>query len=504
MALWGNKDTKALTGTVAATQGGGAIVGTSTLFTTELKSGQTILITGAQYRVTAIADNTHATVEPIYAGVTGSGKSIAANEQPAFIPVAQFGEIYGVSDAEVSSGGDNILGFAVTESGTLYVEVPNVTLSGGGGSGASADATIEDGAVTAVTIDEVGSSYESVPTVEIPKARISVPLADVDADLDTVAYEGHGLELAESVKYKNGGGTSITGLVSNSNYFVSTIGLGDDEFKLATTAQLAAGTTLGTVVINDLVPGVALTTLEITGIAGEFTCDAATLRVGSRVKITGTAGGTGSIVGYSTGNVYKVSAVTGTSPNVTGFTLTTEGDVAIVTTIGTPTGLTYTAGVDGAFTCAAATLAVGSRVQITGTLGGTGTITGYATGNVYKVAAVTGTSPNVTGFRLTTEAGVAIVTSAGTPTGLTYKAGTVIDLTGTGNDDQYFEKNASVAATAIALKGVGGANSAVQHSGWVKKTSGTGGRAGRVTFETLVAMSSISGDASDNAAFPGS
>lgn len=35
----------------------------------------------------------------------------------------------------------------------------------------------------------------------------------------------------------------------------------------------------------------------------------------------------------------------------------------------------------------------------------------------------------------------------------------------------------------------------IAHSGWVKRTVGTGGRSGRVTIETLVAMSSFQGDA---------
>ena len=35
------------------------------------------------------------------------------------------------------------------------------------------------------------------------------------------------------------------------------------------------------------------------------------------------------------------------------------------------------------------------------------------------------------------------------------------------------------------------------HIGWVQKTIGTGGRAGRVQYETLVAASSITGDAED-------
>ena len=42
---------------------------------------------------------------------------------------------------------------------------------------------------------------------------------------------------------------------------------------------------------------------------------------------------------------------------------------------------------------------------------------------------------------------------------------------------------------------------AVSHAGWVRRTVGTGGRAGRVQYETLVAASSISGDA-ENVVFP--
>jgi hypothetical protein len=81
-------------------------------------------------------------------------------------------------------------------------------------------------------------------------------------------------------------------------------------------------------------------------------------------------------------------------------------------------------GTGGQFTCANANLIVGTRIIITGTLGGTGSITGYTSGTVYKVSAITGTAPAVTGFTLTTMAGTAIVTTAGTPTGLTVKAGT--------------------------------------------------------------------------------
>jgi hypothetical protein len=44
----------------------------------------------------------------------------------------------------------------------------------------------------------------------------------------------------------------------------------------------------------------------------------------------------------------------------------------------------------------------------------------------------------------------------------------------------------------------------IAHTGWVKQTVGTGGRAGRVHYETLVAGGTITGDdPKDNNFFPG-
>lgn len=75
------------------------------------------------------------------------------------------------------------------------------------------------------------------------------------------------------------------------------------------------------------------------------------------------------------------------------------------------------AGTAGQFTCTNPTpftLSVGQPVRISGTLGGTGSITGYADPTTYLISATNGT----TSFTLVTLAGAAIVTTAGTPTGL--------------------------------------------------------------------------------------
>jgi hypothetical protein len=56
-------------------------------------------------------------------------------------------------------------------------------------------------------------------------------------------------------------------------------------------------------------------------------------------------------------------------------------------------------------------------------------------------------------------------------------------------------------ATGAAVVG-GGSNKGIAHSGWVVRTVGTGGRAGRVQYETLVATGSITGDGSDDSILP--
>jgi len=88
--------------------------------------------------------------------------------------------------------------------------------------------------------------------------------------------------------------------------------------------------------------GSVAATVAISGSAGQFTCGNSNLEVGDLITITGTKGGTSTFTGYTTGTTYKVSAVTGASPSVTGFTLTTTADSALSTSAGTLTGLTYT------------------------------------------------------------------------------------------------------------------------------------------------------------------
>jgi len=102
-------------------------------------------------------------------------------------------------------------------------------------------------------------------------------------------------------------------------------------------------------------------------------------------------------------------------------------------------------GTGGTFSCSATTLEVGQQVTIAGTLGGTGSISGYLNPTSYYIITTNGT----TTFTLSTSlGGGAITTTAGTPTGLTY----------------------SVVGPMVIT---------VTNAGW--KTSGTG----TITFDTI-------------------
>jgi len=96
----------------------------------------------------------------------------------------------------------------------------------------------------------------------------------------------------------------------------------------------------GKVVVTGLAAPVTVGTVVITGTAGQFSCAASTLAVGNYLTLSGTYGGTGSIAGYASPTVYKISVTNGT----TTFTLTDLFGNALVTAAGTPSGLTYTLG----------------------------------------------------------------------------------------------------------------------------------------------------------------
>jgi len=141
---------------------------------------------------------------------------------------------------------------------------------------------------------------------------------------------------------------------------------------------------------------------------------------------------------------YYVASV----PSTTTLTLRTSATASSAAT--TLSGVSIT-GIAGQFACTAMSpaLAVGQSITISGTLGGTGTITGYTNPTTYFIIATNGS----TTFTLSTTAGGAgVVTTAGTPTGLTYTLSTVINTSGTQSGTQ------SLSVRGIPLESLSGAS----------------------------------------------
>ena len=258
MALWGNKDSKTASGTVSIANTG-VVTGSSTLFTTQAKVGNYIRANGIDYQIVSITSNT---VAKVIMGknngngtvTTASGASYTLSEKPASVAhesadsgigvSGDSNKVFGVDTTEISAGGDNVTNVAVATGGSRYVEAPGVTFSGGGGSSAAASATISGGAVTAVTVTNVGSAYTSAPTVTIQLPVLTLPTSGVNTTSETITYAGHGLSNDETVTYNNGGGTSIGGLTSGTAYYV--VNKATNTFQLSLTSGGAAINLTGT------------------------------------------------------------------------------------------------------------------------------------------------------------------------------------------------------------------------------------------------------------------
>lgn len=241
-------------------------------------------------------------------------------------------------------------------------------------------------------------------------------------------------------------------------------------------------------------------------IVGQFGVDTTEVGVGKGpiVHITVTNNGTGytSNTANGTFTVTNGGASTGTAGAANAFGVANStGKIASVTignfgnnyvtsptfTLSAPTANSFnansavTAGAGGG---ANSVIAVSSaRAFVAGdaityyTSGGNTAISGLANNTLYYVQFA-----NTTHIALTTTPGGSRIT-------LTK------GLTETGHFLQ------GVTATAVATV-AGAANKGVSHAGWVVRTVGTGGRAGRVQYETLVAMGSITGDGSDDPVLP--
>lgn len=87
-----------------------------------------------------------------------------------------------------------VTGAAIANGGTGYTTAPTVNITGGGGSGVAATATVSNGAVTAINFTSFGSGYTSKPVTTITGGGGTGAVADTTA-LSLNTYDTMGASL---------------------------------------------------------------------------------------------------------------------------------------------------------------------------------------------------------------------------------------------------------------------------------------------------------------------
>lgn len=387
---------------VSATEGGSVINLTGTGNNSQTFVGET---------------NTGMTLTANFGGSTESGVAATVSRPPISGDGSSIDStILGITPAESVAGVDNVTDIAVAEDGARYVQAPTITVAG-------------------------------------PTARV-LTTANVSLANDTFTITNHNMRTGTKLTYDSQGGTNLaqnSGNITDSTaLFV--IRVDADTIKLA----------------SNLTNAQAGTALDMTGGSSNVGNNSQTL-TGDTAAATATVSG-GVVTGITVTDVgsdyQSTPSVTVEVPKMTIPTSAVNASSNVITFAGhgltDGDQITYNQ--------------VGGGTLMTNVTNGQTVFVRDKTDDTFKIAATSG--------------------------------GTAINI-GTGHNAQTFTivtgATQSTATASLGLGNDGDTNTTeISHVGWVKKTVGTGGRAGRVQYETLVAASSISGDASDDIALPDS
>lgn len=255
MSLWGNKENRALTGTLSVSSGSSTVSGSETQFLTELKVGWVVNVGAQRFVVKSLVSDT-SFIGHTTSNTTASGLSGTVTEVPVYLDDEDKLNVYGVDTTEaqvkkVKPGWvkttprwGSVKELTITEAGTGYKVAPAVTISGGTYSTqATATATISSGKVTAITITQPGV-YTGVtaPTASIAREEYTFNTGTgVNSTNDTITLTGHGFVTGDKFTYSKNGGTANIGLTDATDYYAIVVDA--NTIKVATSYSNAiAGT----------------------------------------------------------------------------------------------------------------------------------------------------------------------------------------------------------------------------------------------------------------------
>jgi autotransporter-associated beta strand protein len=294
----------------------------------------------------------------------------------------------------------NVSGFSGLSGGSGYTADPTVTISGGGGSGATAVAIINaSGAVTDIIITNPGSGYTSAPTF-----TIAAPSSGTQATVaSTSIATGNGgvTETGPNALILNGANT-YTGPTTVSS---GTITMGATSTFASTAFNVGSGATLNTSLLSAGFTLGSGKTLSATGGAGT------TSAVNGLLTLSGGVINTGAKVegatGVGQGTTLQIGSLTISSGNIN-FTLPTDNGLGnSLINVTTSGGLTINGGniglTGGTFNVNQSYNLTFDLIQFTGAIGGTGSLSvnplsmvdglnyAFGTGGGYVTLTISGT-----------------------------------------------------------------------------------------------------------------
>lgn len=142
-----------------------------------------------------------------------------------------------------------VVGATVTDGGSGYLVAPVITVSGGGGTGATARATVVNGTITAITIQDPGSGYTSIPSLTIAPPPFPPRKAEAVAQTvngfvvgASITDGGFGYQEPPTVLLIGGGGTGAKAVASVINGVVTAVNIANPGtgYTSAPTVRIAS------------------------------------------------------------------------------------------------------------------------------------------------------------------------------------------------------------------------------------------------------------------------
>lgn len=103
MALWGNRDSYAITGTANAVLGSATVTGNAAAtFTTQVDAGDSLFINGTHVKVATVNAANNLTLATSWAAANASNQTITGQDSPKYVPYTDIAKIYGIDKNEAA------------------------------------------------------------------------------------------------------------------------------------------------------------------------------------------------------------------------------------------------------------------------------------------------------------------------------------------------------------------------------------------------------------------